>query len=604
MLLSQPVQEIDSRIAKVTVYQEGAQIVRTASAELPAGETVLAFSGLPEALGINSLQFSATGEVMLMSISEVMEEPDQAAVDSTRMSLQNEQLALRDSLGFIDRLQKVYERERELLLSNKAIGGQDGVPISELRAAAELFRDRLTDIEQQQQRLRQVGKGLKRQIMELGQALLDLDSRNQAEPTKQLRLLVSTDAPLSSALELRYVLPDAGWTPSYDLRIMDTESPLDLAYKAKVFQSTGEDWAQVELRLSTGNPSISNVKPELPVYYLMFNNTYAPPRPASAYGPVSGERLVRGTIVDQESGEPLIGATLLIKGTSIGTVTDVNGQYELLVPAGSSILLASYVGFANQEVNIGRQSVADIRLSSSGMMLDEVVVMERQQINQSASIPKKEAKRPLPVAVEKSRTSTNFDIEIPYSIPSDNKPYDVRILSYEVPAAYHYSLVPKLSNQAYLIAKIGDWQAYNLLNGQANLFLKGIYQGTTYLDLAAFEDSLSFSVGRDEDIIVKREISRDFTRERFFGSTKTVERAWTIELRNNNTYPVDLKVEDQYPLPKSDDIKVDRIAHSGAVLEEDTGKLVWELLLQPGESKKLDLRYAVRYPKKERLLVE
>ena len=73
--------------------------------------------------------------------------------------------------------------------------------------------------------------------------------------------------------------------------------------------------------------------------------------------------------------------------------------------------------------------------------------------------------------------TTEFQINIPYSVPSDNQPYDVTMIQYDIDAQYDYSTVPKLSNDAFLIARIPDYYKYNLISGNAYIFLKGIYQG-------------------------------------------------------------------------------------------------------------------------------
>lgn len=92
-----------------------------------------------------------------------------------------------------------------------------------------------------------------------------------------------------------------------------------------------------------------------------------------ACGFTMAQRTISGTISDT-SGEPLIGASILVKGTSSGTVTDIDGKYTLSVPDGSNTLIISYTGFATQEVAIGNSTLMDITLAESAEVLSEVVV--------------------------------------------------------------------------------------------------------------------------------------------------------------------------------------------------------------------------------------
>lgn len=85
------------------------------------------------------------------------------------------------------------------------------------------------------------------------------------------------------------------------------------------------------------------------------------------------QRTISGTVAD-ESGEPLIGASILVKGTSTGMVTDLDGTYSLSVPDGSTVLVFSYTGYTTQEVELGASNVVDVVLAESAETLSEVVV--------------------------------------------------------------------------------------------------------------------------------------------------------------------------------------------------------------------------------------
>ncbi|MGQ1891381.1 SusC/RagA family TonB-linked outer membrane protein [Thermophagus sp. OGC60D27] len=85
------------------------------------------------------------------------------------------------------------------------------------------------------------------------------------------------------------------------------------------------------------------------------------------------ELTVRGTVTDQK-GEPLPGVTITIKGTSTGTITDVNGNYSLRVPS-NSVLLFSFIGMENQEVAVRNREQIDITMYENVIGLDEVVAI-------------------------------------------------------------------------------------------------------------------------------------------------------------------------------------------------------------------------------------
>lgn len=82
---------------------------------------------------------------------------------------------------------------------------------------------------------------------------------------------------------------------------------------------------------------------------------------------------ITGTVTDNDTKEPLIGASVLVTGTSSGTVTDLDGQYSLTLPDGAESISISYTGYSTQSFPIGAATVIDVALSA-GELLDEVVV--------------------------------------------------------------------------------------------------------------------------------------------------------------------------------------------------------------------------------------
>ncbi|MDX1407186.1 MAG: carboxypeptidase-like regulatory domain-containing protein, partial [Saprospiraceae bacterium] len=91
-----------------------------------------------------------------------------------------------------------------------------------------------------------------------------------------------------------------------------------------------------------------------------------------AVGLTMAQKTVSGKVVD-DTGEPLIGANVVVKGTTAGTVTDFDGNYSLEVPEGGTTLVFSYTGYSTQELEIGASSVMNVTMSE-GVELGEVVV--------------------------------------------------------------------------------------------------------------------------------------------------------------------------------------------------------------------------------------
>ena len=173
-----------------------------------------------------------------------------------------------------------------------------------------------------------------------------------------------------------------------------------------------------------------------------------------------------------------------------------------------------------------------------------------------------------------------------------------------MPATYEYYTAPKLDEAAYLTARIADWEAYDLLSGQANLFFEGTYVGQTFLNTAATEDTLVVSLGQDPGIVVERTKERTFAEQQFLGNRQTATRAFSIEVRNTKRVPVTIVVDDQVPVSTTEQIDVREVEAGGAAYDAATGRLRWRLDLAPGEAETLRFGYEVRYPKNRRITLE
>ncbi len=94
----------------------------------------------------------------------------------------------------------------------------------------------------------------------------------------------------------------------------------------------------------------------------------------AVYKAVAQIKTIKGQTVD-EAGQPLAGVSIMVKGTTSGAVSDVNGNYEVVIPDGATTLIFSYIGFLKQEAEIGSQTTINITLTNDSQALSEIVVV-------------------------------------------------------------------------------------------------------------------------------------------------------------------------------------------------------------------------------------
>ena len=205
------------------------------------------------------------------------------------------------------------------------------------------------------------------------------------------------------------------------------------------------------------------------------------------------------------------------------------------------------------------------------------------------------------IDIQENTLNVNFDIDIPYSFPSNGKPQTATLQTVDVAAEYKYYAVPKLDKEVYLLAYVTDWQKLNLLQGEANIILEGTYVGKTTIDPNSTLDTLNFTLGRDKRVAVKREKLADFSSVKFLGTNKLQKFTYEITVKNNKKESIDLLLKDQYPLTTNKDIEVELIDNGKADVNTDLGILNWKLNLNAGESKKIRFVYSVKFPKDKSL---
>ncbi len=203
--------------------------------------------------------------------------------------------------------------------------------------------------------------------------------------------------------------------------------------------------------------------------------------------------------------------------------------------------------------------------------------------------------------INESQLNITFNIDIPYTILSNNKGHSVALKDTQLPATYSYVTIPKLDTNAYLVAKIKNYGDYNILPGEANVIFEGMYVGKTFVNANANEDDLRLSLGKDPNISVSRILISDKSGTKTLSSRKVQDFVYEISVRNNKKENISIVLEDQMPISSNSDIEVTLSDKGGAKLDEEKGKLSWEVNFKSNETKKIRFGYQVKSAKDKNL---
>lgn len=607
--IAQPVQKnIDTKIEKAIVFLNGAQINRSGKALVNAGTSELVFKNISPYIDKQSIQVKGEGNFTILSVVHKLNFLEEQTKQADLQKLQNQKEMQQDKINSENDMLSIYVNEENLLAKNQAIVAQNtGLKTADLKEVADFHRQRLTELKLKQTEINKRLKKLNEEMEKITRQENELNKQTATATSEVVVTLQSKEA-VNGNFSISYFVDKAGWYPTYDIRVKDISNPVTLAYKGNIFQSSGEDWKDVKLTLSTANPKQNGEKPNLPVWQLRYftPNTYGLYN-SGAYNP--NVRTVSGRITD-DKGSPIPFASVFVKGTKIGVASDANGNFVIGIPYNASTLSIASVGFQTREMFVSSSNM-NIAMSVSSNSLSEVVVTSAFAARQRDDYEydnfyKKEQKEksiPLSVSERESTTSFSFDIETPYTILNDGKIATVEMKTTEVPALYEYYCVPKLETDVFLTAKITDWSDLNLLEGESSIFFEGTYIGKASINPKTAGDTLNVSLGRDKNIVVKRTALKDYSKNQLLGNNKIDYKSFEISIRNNKKQAIKLIVEDQYPISTMKEVEVDKIEHDGAELDKETGKLKWTIQTDAGKEKKLSLKYSVKYPKGNTLVL-
>lgn len=598
---------LPTSIKEVTVFIKGALVTRSGELQLSPGKSELTIASLSPHIDEKSIQVNGIGDFTILSVNHQLNYLSELKKNEQIETLLSQQESLEAEMASNYTRLSILKEKENLLDVNKKLGSDNaGASLDQLREAIEFYDQQLTKIKQEASTIKTTNKKLLQTKTKIEQQVASL--RNQKDqPTGEIKVRIEVPKSTLGQFKVSYLVSEAGWFPKYDIRVENVEQPLTLHYKADVFQNSGVDWEDVMIKLSNGEPNQSSVAPTLNPWYLSYarNTLYGHQSPTMSQ---IGIKNVTGKVVD-ERGEPIPGVNIIVKGTTIGTVSDLNGNYQITLPNHASTLVFSFIGFSTREVPITSSDLS-IRMSEEALHLDEVVSSSLQGkasgvlIRGYSSIQSSDDADFLATAVIENQTTVEFLVTQPYSIKSNGEKLSVDLKQYDIAATYQYFAIPKLDTDAFLMARVTDWDQYNLLEGEANLYFEGAYVGRSILDAKSLSDTLSISLGRDKSIVIGRKKVDTFSKTKTLGSNRVDSRGFEILIRNKKNQDINLILTDQIPVAVLDDILVTPNELSGGSHDPKTGKVTWSLNLEAQEQKELSLSYVVKYPKRERVLLE
>ena len=540
---------VDSKLKSVTVYTQGAQIHRTASYKISSGVHEVIIEGVSPRIDQRSLQITGTGNVIILDSKYdiLYPQPDEVEdANALPYAIRKKIAALEDSIftqryvvSGLNNQLNVIQSSENMIKSNPIMQGKGKVGDS-----LELLQKSLNYYQNK--------------LMELSKLRLELDQQKAEEQ----RLLNEMQARLR---ELQQYKRNTGQgnpkpkAPTHRVIITlqakaYTQGTLDISYLV-----SNAGWqAMYDLRSSADQDKI-NLNYKAHVY--------------------------QNTGVDWED---------------VKLNISTNNPYQNKTkPELREWYLTSYIPNL-RKVQVQKRAPQPVQ------ELEEIQVTEAYTNNADIDDSKNFAYASTSAnytTVVEQKINVEFQIDLKYSIKSNNKKHMVLIKNEDIDADFAYYTVPKLDESVYLVANITNLDDLKLVPAQANIFFDGSYVGETYINPGVMDDTLSLSLGKDPNLIVERKFLKKKYKEKIIGNEVAKASEYVLRVKNNKSENIRLIIQDQIPITRNENIAIEVNDIGKGDLNERTGLVEWEVKVKSGELVEVPLSYTVYHPKNMQIAV-
>ncbi len=276
-------QTISAELKKATVYfGYGAELNHTAKATLPIGAQELVVSNLATQLDVNTIQVGCSENVVIMSYRFATKTETKLILQSLLIpkmqdTLKHLQVIYNNIENDLQNNDDIINRTTRLIEANLANNPKKEISSAELIRLVDYYTAKIQSLKIVAFTLQQKKNDINESIAGTSGRVNELQRMDQlnavTSTTGQIILQLLTKESTTTPINISYFTRNAGWIPAYDVKVKTLENTIKLGYKATVTQTTGLDWDDVKISLSTGNPNQGNVVPILSSWYL---NMYVP----------------------------------------------------------------------------------------------------------------------------------------------------------------------------------------------------------------------------------------------------------------------------------------------------------------------------------------
>jgi len=502
--------EAKSKIEAVTVYRGQALVARSVAVPGEKGELEIIVPDLPARVVPASLSASAADGVTIRSVrylsraaaaaaSEEVAEMDAAIKKTTNDIYANNQMMVLITTkgGYISKLE---DFSTALTKASLVQGKLDLKALGEVTAQVFKLREALAA---ERIKLNVQAGELKEQLALLQRKRKELTSK-AGKTIRQAVIFLSKTTDQPAAVRLNYLVDSANWSPAYNVRLGAAGKKASVEYLAEVNQTSGEDWSDVQLTLSTVTPAMNARSPLLVPLWIALR------------------------------GAPK-------KGPSKVSAAQSYAQRQILLTSGQY-----------GQLGLWNVAVAGKSQEEAGWHINRLAA-ENQRMELNVNVDAVSAGA---WALRSAQEGLAVSYRLPgkMNLTSRSDRQLIQIAKLELPAATYYQAIPLLSSYVYHVAEVENTSALPLLEGRYSSYIGGEFVGRGRLRLVARGQKAIIGFGVDTQLRCSRELSEKSDRVSWGSRIQSFR--YKLRLQNYKDKPVSVRLLDRIPATKGEDLRV------------------------------------------------
>ena len=590
-----PVKPAASRVTAVTVYQGNALVTRTVEVPEGKGLVEVVVTPLPAETIDSSLYTEGTDGLRVLSTRY----RTRAVKEDTRAEVRAKQQQIAKLRQEAERLQKeaqVHEQNIQLLSKLENFTGATLQQLTEkgrLDSAATIglaryvMDSRATESDKQveiQQALR-----ANAEATDLATRERDELSAGASKTERDAVIVVDKEDAKAGHVRLNYLVGAATWHPQYRIHAGSEKDPIHLEYLAAVEQKTGEDWAGVDMTLSTAQPQLNASPPELLALDIAVVGRGA-------------------TMASRPAGQPGRQAPGMAGGGGGGGMGMLGGTST----AAADALRAQSRSLREQ----AQKQMISNNAEAGGAIINQAAALEQtEELFANAKDERDEQgpgeDRGRPVAAPETATvnregpSVTYHLRARLAVPSRNDQQLIEVARIELKPDYYAKAVPVLTPHVYRLAELVNGSAYVLLPGEATMYVGSDFVGRMNLPLVAIGERLTVGFGVDPQLQVARQLVRK--QRNIQGGNQVHTYEYRITVGSYKSEPVRIQVWDRLPRAEAEAVAVSleepkpKLSADPSYARKDRPQnlLRWDLTVEPGtngeKAATIDYQFKLEY---------